>query len=86
MTLPQAALLSPHLGVHVPPEAGAPGPDGRGEPQQKPAVLPVDFGRLLGFSQEGFGVVRTAGDHQGHRVLDKQPATKEWCKGLSQSD
>ena len=57
----------------VPPEAGAPGPDGRGEPQQKPAFLPVGFGGPLGFFQEGFGVVRPAGDHQGHRVLDEQP-------------
>ena len=57
----------------VSPEAGAPGPDGRGEPQQEPAVLPGSLRRPLGFFQEGFGVVRPAGDHQGHRVLDEQP-------------
>jgi hypothetical protein len=57
----------------VPPQAGAPGADCRGEPQQKLAVLPVAFGRPLGFFQEGFGVVRPAGDHQSHRVLDEQP-------------
>jgi hypothetical protein len=47
----------------IPPEAGEPRPHGRGEPQQNPAVLTVAFASLLGFFQEGFGVVRPAGDH-----------------------